>query len=106
MLSQLCHVSPNFLHDYDAFQRFCFYTVQLIRTNQEDDSRQDRLLEEKVTRNQLGAVFDALNYLGACAWKTNDRILDLAIHYFNSGGSDDLAIPGPVVQPDTHEFDK
>ncbi|KAK3752674.1 hypothetical protein QZH41_018475, partial [Actinostola sp. cb2023] len=85
---------------------FLLQPVQLMRTNQEDDSKQDRLLEDKCSRNQLCAVFDALNSLGACAWKTNDRILDLAVHYFNNGGSDDLAIPGPVVQPDTNAFDK
>jgi DNA-directed RNA polymerase len=77
-----------------------------MRTNQEDDGKQDRLLEEKCDRKQLCAVFDALNYLGACAWKTNDRILDLAIHVFNDGGNDDLAIPGPVIQPDIESYDK
>lgn len=77
-----------------------------MRTNQEDDSRQDRLLETKSSNNKLSAVFDALNYLGACGWRTNDRILDLAIHYFNNGGNDVLAIPGNVVQPDMEVFDK
>ena len=74
-------------------------TVELIRSASDEDGRYDKLQEEKTNKEDLVAVFDSLNFLGSCAWKTNKRILDIAIHMFNSGGNEDLAIPGPVVQP-------
>jgi len=73
--------------------------VELIRSAYDEEGRYDKLLEEKTNKEDLVAVFDSLNFLGSCAWRTNKRILDIAIHMFNNGGNEDLAIPGPVVQP-------
>ena len=74
-------------------------TVELIRSAYDEEGRYDKLLEEKTNKEDLVAVFDSLNFLGSCAWRTNKRILDIAIHMFNNGGNEYLAIPGPVVQP-------
>ena len=76
-----------------------FVTVELVRSAGDEEGRYDKLLEEKTSKEDLVAVFDSLNFLGSCAWRTNKRILDIAIHMFNSGGNDDLAIPGPVAEP-------
>ncbi|XP_068730519.1 DNA-directed RNA polymerase, mitochondrial-like [Montipora capricornis] len=75
--------------------------VELVRSAYDEDGRYDKLLEEKTDKEDLVAIFDSLNFLGSCAWRTNKRILDIAIRMFNSGGNEDLAIPGPVVQPET-----
>ena len=74
-----------------------FFAVQLVRSSLAEDGKHDRLLEEKTDRNKLSAIFDSLNFLGACAWRINHRILDLAIRVFNEGGRDELAVPGPMV---------
>ena len=76
-----------------------FVTVELVRSAGDEEGRYDKLLEEKTSKEDLVAVFDSLNFLGSCAWKTNKRILDIAILMFNTGGNDDLAIPGPVAEP-------
>ena len=73
--------------------------VELVRSAYDEDGRYDKLLEEKTNKEDLVAVFDSLNFLGSCAWRTNKRILDIAIDMFNSGGNEDLDVPGPVVQP-------
>lgn len=70
-----------------------------MRAHYDEDAKHDQLLEKKTGRHDLVAVFDALNYLGSCAWRANKRILDLAIEIFNNGGNDDLAIPGPPMKP-------
>ena len=80
--------------------------VQLIRSSLDEDGKHDRLLEEKTDRSKLSAIFDSLNFLGACAWKTNNRILDLAIQVFNQGGCDELAIPGPVDPSGVGAFER
>ena len=77
-----------------------FFTVELIRSTGDEDGQYDKLLEEKTNKEDLVAIFDSLNFLGGCAWRTNKRILDLAIHMFNNGGNEDLAVPGPVIQPE------
>lgn len=74
--------------------------VELIRSTGDEDGQYDKLLEEKTNKEDLVAIFDSLNFLGGCAWRTNKRILDLAIHMFNNGGNEDLAVPGPVIQPE------
>ncbi|PFX31945.1 DNA-directed RNA polymerase, mitochondrial [Stylophora pistillata] len=74
--------------------------VELIRSTGDEDGQYDKLLEEKTNKEDLVAIFDSLNFLGGCAWRTNKRILDLAIHIFNNGGSENLAVPGPVIQPE------
>ena len=76
-----------------------FMAVELVRSAYDEDGRYDKLLEEKTNKEDLVAVFDSLNFLGSCSWRTNKRILDIAIDMFNSGGNEDLTIPGPVVQP-------
>ena len=76
-----------------------FVTVELVRSAGDEEGRYDKLLEEKTSKEDLVSVFDSLNFLGSCAWRTNKRILDIAIHMFNTGGNDDLAIPGPVAEP-------
>lgn len=79
----------------------CFWlAVELIRSAGDEDGQYDKLLESKTNKEDLVAIFDSLNFLGGCAWKTNKRILDIAVHMFNNGGYEDLAIPGPVVQPE------
>jgi len=75
--------------------------VELVRSAYDEDGRYDKLLDEKTKKEDLVAVFDSLNFLGSCAWRTNKRILDIAIDMFNSGGNEELAIPGRVVQPET-----
>jgi len=74
--------------------------VELIRSAGDEDGQYDKLLESKTNKEDLVAIFDSLNFLGGCAWRTNKRILDIAVHMFNNGGNEDLAIPGPVVQPE------
>ena len=76
---------------------FCCAAVELIRSADDEDGHYDKLLEQKTKNHDLLPVFDSLNFLGACAWKTNKRILDIAIRLFNSGGDEELAIPGPVL---------
>lgn len=79
---------------------YCIITVELIRSAGDEDGQYDKLLENKTNKEDLVAIFDSLNFLGGCAWRTNKRILDIAVHMFNNGGNEDLAIPGPVVQPE------
>lgn len=74
--------------------------VELIRSAGDEDGQYDKLLESKTNKEDLVAIFDSLNFLGGCAWRTNKRILGIAVHLFNNGGYEDLAIPGPVVQPE------
>lgn len=45
-------------------------------------------------QHSVGEVYDALNYLGACPWKINTRILDYVMALYKTGeGVDDLAMP-------------
>lgn len=82
----------------------CYFVVsiavELVRSAYDEEGRYDKLLDEKTNKEDLVAVFDSLNFLGSCAWRTNKRILDIAIDMFNSGGNEDLSIPGPVIQPE------
>ncbi|KAL5483992.1 hypothetical protein EMCRGX_G020417 [Ephydatia muelleri] len=65
------------------------------------DSYQHQLLLEQA--ENLGAVYDALNYVGSCPWRVNTKILDLAVDIFNGGGNDELQIPSvkeiPLEEP-------
>ncbi|EDO47752.1 predicted protein [Nematostella vectensis] len=85
---------------------FLIQPVQLMRSTQEMDDNHDHMLRYKCDSRELSAVLDSLNYLGTCAWKTNNRILDLAIQVFNDQGDDTLAIPGPVVPLELEPLEK
>lgn len=45
----------------------------------------------------IDQIFDCLNYLGNCAWKVNERILDIMIDLFNGDGDMKLDIIGPKL---------
>lgn len=83
-----------------SWYSYFWLAVELIRSAGDEDGQYDKLLESKTNKEDLVAIFDSLNLLGGCAWRTNKRILDIAVHMFNNGGYEDLAIPGPVVQPE------
>ncbi|XP_018323984.1 DNA-directed RNA polymerase, mitochondrial [Agrilus planipennis] len=55
---------------------------------------QKQRLEETDPQN-LYPVLDSLNQLAAVPWKVNERILDLILEVFNSGGSTKLDVPQP-----------
>ncbi|XP_065918524.1 DNA-directed RNA polymerase, mitochondrial-like isoform X2 [Dysidea avara] len=55
------------------------------------------LLQETKNPNPL---LDALNYLGSCPWKINEKILDLQLKLFNSKDNyEDLEIPYEINDP-------
>lgn len=58
---------------------------------------QDVLMENllSVSAEQLYPTLDALNQLGSVPWKINNAVLDVVCEVFNSGGSEQLAIPAP-----------
>ncbi|XP_029469450.1 LOW QUALITY PROTEIN: DNA-directed RNA polymerase, mitochondrial [Rhinatrema bivittatum] len=59
---------------------------------------QHQLLLEKCPTSQLHPVLDALNQLSNCAWKINQRVLDIIISIFNDKGNEKLDIPPPLSE--------
>ncbi|KAJ9581673.1 hypothetical protein L9F63_023149, partial [Diploptera punctata] len=50
---------------------------------------------KKTPQQQLYPSFDSLNQLGTIPWTVNEKVLDVIIEVFNSGGSNRLDIPEP-----------
>ena len=54
-------------------------------------------LKDRSKQGKLNGVFDSLNYLGTCAWKVNERMLDTVKEIFNGEGDMQLEIVGPKL---------
>ncbi|XP_062412056.1 DNA-directed RNA polymerase, mitochondrial [Sardina pilchardus] len=63
-----------------------------------DGAMQHQLCMERKPNHELHAVLDALNQLGACAWRINGPLLDIIIGVFNGRGDDRLSVPPPVSE--------
>lgn len=59
---------------------------------------QHQLLLEKCGEPDLHAVLDSLNCLGNCAWRINQRLLDVIISIFNDKGCEKLDVPPPLSE--------
>ncbi|XP_018577460.1 DNA-directed RNA polymerase, mitochondrial [Anoplophora glabripennis] len=66
---------------------------EVIRLPTQAMSQKQRLGE--VGRRQLYPSLDSLNQLAAVPWKVNQRVLDVILQVFNSGGSSSLDVPEP-----------
>uniref|UniRef100_A0AAY4CEM7 DNA-directed RNA polymerase n=1 Tax=Denticeps clupeoides TaxID=299321 RepID=A0AAY4CEM7_9TELE len=78
------------------FGAYLLTPTKLMRTV--EGAIQHQLLLEKCQEHELHAVLDSLNQLGNCAWKINQRLLDMIISIFNEKGNEKLDIPPPVTE--------
>ncbi|XP_076909851.1 DNA-directed RNA polymerase 1B, mitochondrial-like [Bidens hawaiensis] len=82
---------------------YLFLPSYLMRTH----GAKQRDVVKHTPKKQLGAVFEALNTLGATKWRVNKKVLDVVDRIWASGGRladlvdrDDVAIP---EEPDTED---
>ncbi|KAI1891708.1 hypothetical protein AGOR_G00146550 [Albula goreensis] len=78
------------------FGAYLLTATKLMRCT--DGAVQHQLLLEKCPDHELHAVLDSLNNLGNCAWRINQRLLDIIISIFNDKGCEKLDIPPPLSE--------